>query len=238
MELTKRTGGKGFTLIELLVVIAIIAILASMLLPALAKAKESGKRITCVNDLRQLGLSMQMYADDNEGLQPQRTINRPGGSWPTALRPYYIDLKVLMCPNDLNPLSTSGANSNEDRAPRSYMVNGWNDYFEAQGTAFATMEGTKMTESAIRQPSETILFGEKLAESQHFYMDFMEVDPSDLTGNDFNQLDHDKHMRTKPGSGGSNFAFADGSTRYYKYWGSITPINLWGVTDTWRNTTL
>jgi len=238
MELTKRTGGKGFTLIELLVVIAIIAILASMLLPALAKAKESGKRIACVNDLRQLGLSMQMYADDNEGLQPQRTINRPGGSWPTTLRAYYSDLKVLVCPSDLNPQSTSGANSNEDRAPRSYMVNGWNDYFEAQGTAFASMEGTKMPESAIREPSETILFGEKLAESQHFYMDFMEVDPADLTGNDFNQLDHDKHMRTKTGSGGSNFAFADGSTRYYKYWGSITPINLWGVTDTWRNTRL
>jgi prepilin-type N-terminal cleavage/methylation domain-containing protein/prepilin-type processing-associated H-X9-DG protein len=238
IELRKRTGKNGFTLIELLVVIAIIAILASMLLPALAKAKEAGKRIACVNGLRQLGLSMQMYADDHEGLQPQRTINLPGGSWPSALRDYYKDLKVLACPSDLNPQSNAGANSNDDRAPRSYMVNGWNDYFEAQGTPFASLEGTKMSESAIREPSETILFGEKLPDSMHYYMDFMEVDAADLTGNDFNQLDHDKHMRGAPGSGGSNFAFADGSTRYYKYWGSIQPINLWGVTDTWRNTTL
>lgn len=238
IELTKHTGGKGFTLIELLVVIAIIAILASMLLPALAKAKESGKRIACVNDLRQLGLSMQMYEDDNDGLQPERTINRPGGSWPTTLRDYYKDVKVLACPNDLNPQSNSGANSNDDRAPRSYMVNGWNDYFEAQGILFASMEGTKMPESGIREPSDTIMFGEKLPDSMHYYMDFMEIDAADLTGNDFNQLDHDKHMRAAPGSGGSNFAFADGSTRYYKYWGSIRPLNLWGVTDLWRNTTL
>jgi len=238
IELRKRIGNKGFTLLELLVVIAIIAILASMLLPALAKAKEAGKRIACVNGLRQLGLSMQMYADDHDGLQPERTINRPGGSWPATLRDYYKDLKMLVCPSDLNPQSNSGANSNDDRAPRSYMVNGWNDYFEAQGTAFADMEGTQLPETAIREPSETILFGEKLPESVHYYMDFMELTAGTLTSNDFDQLDHGKHMRAAPASGGSNFAFADGSTRYYKYWGSIRPINLWGVIDTWRTTTL
>jgi len=227
----------AFTLIELLVVIAIIAILASMLLPALAKAKDSGKRIACVNDLRQLGLSMQMYEDDNDGHQPMRTINMAGGSWPSTLRDYYKDLRILACPSDLNPQSNSGANSNDDRAPRSYILNGWNDYFEAQGIPFASLEGKRMPENGIREPSETIMFGEKLDASVHFYMDFMEVDPNTLTSNDFNELDHDKHMRSAPGSGGSNFAFADGSTRYYRYWGSVTPKNLWGVTDTWRNTT-
>lgn len=237
MKTKNRSGLRAFTLIELLVVIAIIAILASMLLPALAKAKESGKRIACVNNLRQLGLSMQMCEDDNNGLQPQRTINLPGGSWPCALHTYYVDLRLLTCPDDLTPLSNSGANSNEDRAPRSYMVNGFNDYFDAQGIPFASLEGKQMPESAIQEPSETILFGEKLPTSIHFYMDFMEIDPTTLTSNDFDQLDHDKHMRTTPTSGGSNYAFADGSARYYKYWASIQPKNLWGVTETWRNAT-
>ncbi len=238
-----RPGRGAFTLIELLVVIAIIAILASMLLPALARAKESGKRISCVNGLRQLGLSMQMYTDENEGRMPMHTVNLPGGSWPTTLRDYYKDLKVLVCPSDLNPVSNPAANSNDDRAPRSYIVNGFNDYFESQGIAFANIEGQRMPESGIKEPSETILFGEKMGEkppgdaSVHFYMDFMEVDAATLTSNDFDQVDHQKHMRTSGASGGSNYAFADGSARYYKHWATVRPKNLWGVTDLWRDAT-
>src|SRR5262245_65394018 len=67
----------GFTLIELLVVIAIIAILAALLLPSLTKAKNSGQRAACLSNLRQVGLAVHMYAQDNSGRIPYGPVAPP-----------------------------------------------------------------------------------------------------------------------------------------------------------------
>jgi prepilin-type N-terminal cleavage/methylation domain-containing protein/prepilin-type processing-associated H-X9-DG protein len=94
----KRQRPCAFTLIELLVVIAIIAILAALLLPALARAKEDANRVACYSNLKQWGLAQNMYLDDNKGLYPttkilpQGSITPPGYNGTTAKVPTWLDL--------------------------------------------------------------------------------------------------------------------------------------------------
>jgi len=97
---------KGFTLIELLVVIAIIAILAAILFPVFARAREAARKSSCTSNLNQLGKAFLMYSTDNDEqwcqmwngnatVDPTRVLN-----WPSATQPYIKNRQVLRCPSD------------------------------------------------------------------------------------------------------------------------------------------
>jgi prepilin-type N-terminal cleavage/methylation domain-containing protein len=200
----------GFTLVELLVVIAIIAILAAMLLPALAGAKLSAKRTACMNDLKQLGLAAAMYVQDTDNFYPS---SNAADKWPQALRSSYLSLKVLACPDDTSISGEANNAVSADQAPRSYVINGWTDYFDSlpQPVIFEIMP-----ESVIREPSDTVVFGEKEEGHGDFLMDLR-------TDNQLTVLDQTRH------SHGACFAFADTSVRFLKFGQSLKPVNLWAV---------
>jgi prepilin-type N-terminal cleavage/methylation domain-containing protein/prepilin-type processing-associated H-X9-DG protein len=105
----ERRANRRFTLIELLVVIAIIAILAAMLLPALAKAREKARATSCINQTKQLTLAMLMYPDANDEFWPTRLLGDSAGvvatgtlglvQWAGAIYPYVGDVGPFKCPS-------------------------------------------------------------------------------------------------------------------------------------------
>ncbi|MFQ6098706.1 MAG: DUF1559 domain-containing protein [Armatimonadota bacterium] len=110
-----RKGARGFTLIELLVVIAIIAILAAILFPVFAKAREKARQTSCLSNVKQIALATLMYAQDYDGILG--IYDWQAARMAIVIQPYMKNVQILVCPS-----GTYGGCSNS-ACPRSLLVN-------------------------------------------------------------------------------------------------------------------
>jgi prepilin-type N-terminal cleavage/methylation domain-containing protein/prepilin-type processing-associated H-X9-DG protein len=163
----------GFTLIELLVVIAIIAILAAILFPVFAQAREKARMSSCESNLHQLATAVQMYTQDADELYPLGMYDNWTTLWPILVQPYVKDINVLRCPDDSN-LTQPSWTVGWAGVPISYTANG---YVKGDVGASSTVGGGPtlgvMTEAqsknqpeaqgmaAVGRSAETIMLAEK-----------------------------------------------------------------------------
>ncbi len=152
-----KARNNGFTLIELLVVIAIIAILAAILFPVLAQAREKARQTQCLSNAKQLALGVLMYAQDyDEELPP--TQNDALVLWPDLIGPYIKNNQIRICPSDLGQPTNPAPNSNTLLPANSY---GLNELTFVDDTDFLPDPPPPSPVLAVFQtPSATVMLGE------------------------------------------------------------------------------
>lgn len=162
---TQKVCRKGFTLIELLVVIAIIAILAAILFPVFARARENARRTSCQSNNKQIALGfIQYYQDYDERFPMNKDPNGAGTHWANgSLQPYLKSKQILRCPNDSSTEFAGGADA-DATSPRvtSYVLNGlllYNpDAADGKGGSLGSIVAHHL--AGVPSPSQVILLAE------------------------------------------------------------------------------
>ena len=203
---------RAFTLIELLVVIAIIAILAAILFPVFARAREKARQASCLSNIKQVMLGVLMYAGDNDGQYPSRkgdpNFGTPYVYLPAQVAPYIKNEQIMWCPTSKGGWAAYGI-----RQP--YYAHAW----DLWGSGYSG------TDETFRRPSETVYLNESWTCRPGYKMPWAQYwmvadpwgprhcTPQTLPAPTVNL----------PHNGGSNFAFADGHAKWLP----------WGKFDTW-----
>ena len=216
---------QGFTLIELLVVIAIIAILAGLLLPALAKAKEKGRATICMNNMKQVGLETILHADDNDDMIPRGDAER----WYLVLMKYlpeggtkkdYRNIKIFRCPSYPKP--------KKRQKPQviTYTVNAWRFRSTYDTVGYQQVGPSKITN--FKEPSNSVYVGDSSFGSWRPIITGLN-DPNNNTWlNDVWRPSHlpfgptgkvlsmDRRIAAKRHNNGANLVYLDGHAGFLK----------------------
>ncbi len=233
-NITVQFKKSAFTLIELLVVIAIIAILAAILFPVFARARENARRASCMSNLKQIALGVEQYKNDYDNRYPG--FGQPGNQgWAQNVQPYLKSLQLFQCPSE-----PTGAPDYSQPLPALLADTRLVDYFyNASLTNYSPeQQNYGRSEAELEKPTVTILAGDGTTYNAGNILPYydsgsangfacdqnmaaMENDPPSYPGGNcgypaFRRIPGTRHL------GGANYAFCDGHVKF------VRPGNVWG----------
>ncbi len=226
----RLVSGKGFafTLIELLVVIAIIAILAAILFPVFAQAREKARQTACLSNMKQIALGIVQYTQDYDELLPPSRNNSMGvvTPWHWLIQPYVKNLQVFKCPSNQQtggvvntptggmPLIPRSYYSNAGYENRSLGAGGNRPMADTFSESLAALDAVASTILIVeRNDTSASANNDKLNDSREIF---------DTATNRSNLTNH---------TGMSIYVFADGHAKAMKPTATIQPLNMWVINN-------
>jgi len=225
------TRKRGFTLIELLVVIAIIALLAAILFPVFARARENARKSSCLNNLKQIGVGLAQYTQDFDEQYCRASMTPPTMttqimSWQNVIMPYVKSAQTFACPSNSNRTkgfigcpSCSPVKGNPDNVPISYGANQGKNNNKGPFSAQNVPEAVSLAD--IQSPTSVIAICEYL-----WAWPDVAIADNGLKSNIFGHLNQ------------SNFLFCDGHVKSMKATSTLMasqggngPVNMWVITN-------
>ncbi len=214
-----RKTRRGFSLIELLLVMSIIALLISILLPALSRSRQIARSAVCLSNLHTMSMAVQMYADANDGRLPAVGLAHggsvdEGSAWINSMSREYGSLGVTKCPDDRSPYWTTPAPSGEQFRRLSFAAN-----YYMVGMIEGREEFNVLTR--IKRPSTSIYWVElaeqgDFAATDHIHPETWFVNPRVLAAR---EVQYERHL------GRANYGFVDGHAEPLRFEATYS-INL------------